>query len=182
MGHSHTLPRNVSWIRVKHDINVRNWWIIQESKLKIFTYITHTLQAVTLATLSCQQPPLSFRHSLVSISVLKQVNKKPALIKLINYQLSVKVWVALLLPSLRQTFGSVVSSKPAQIALRTAFRSSFPALVFFFQLESSRGYKLSIGCILAFTSILPVVHDKRRQYSNISSWTFPNLLQYSSLN
>uniref|UniRef100_A0A7C8Z664 Uncharacterized protein n=1 Tax=Opuntia streptacantha TaxID=393608 RepID=A0A7C8Z664_OPUST len=55
-----------------------------------------SLQAVMLTDLSCQQPPLFSRHSFVSIS------------------------------SLKQTAGSVVSSKPEQIAFSTAALSNFP--------------------------------------------------------
>jgi hypothetical protein len=91
--------------------------------MKIINIFIHTLQAVTLAALSCQQPPLSPRHSLVSMSIKTTQGLALHMTKQVQCR---KDCNFLFLPSLRQTFGSVVSSKPAQRALRTAFLSSFP--------------------------------------------------------
>jgi hypothetical protein len=64
------LSKNV-WMTLmwKNRKNIRTY-----TSMNILYLSTHTLQAVTLADLSCQQPPLSFRHSFVSISVFKQLN------------------------------------------------------------------------------------------------------------
>jgi len=70
---------------------------------------------------------------------------------------------------LKQIAGSVVSSKPAQIAFRTAPFSNFP--------EKKKKKNLRIGNPdqyqsekhLVQTSILSIVDNESRQYGNITS-------------